>query len=53
MIKRRGESQIGNLNPNHKSLESMGQMKSDWSMLYTVAKIFSKHAQNRLDLKKM
>jgi len=42
MIKRRGESQIENLIPNHKSLENRGQMKSDWSVLYIVGKIFSK-----------
>jgi hypothetical protein len=40
MIKRRGGSQIGNLTIDHKSLESMGQMSSDWNMLYTVGKIF-------------
>jgi hypothetical protein len=42
MIKRRGRSQIGNLTPDHKPLESRGQMKSDWSMLYTIGKIFSR-----------
>jgi hypothetical protein len=41
MIKRKGRSQIGNLTPNHKSLESRGQMRSDWSVLYTIGKIFS------------
>ncbi len=41
MIKRGGGSQIGNLTPDHKSLESRGQMRFDWSMLYTVGKIFS------------
>jgi hypothetical protein len=39
MIKRRGKSQIENLTPAHKSLESRGQMRSDWGMLYTIAKI--------------
>jgi hypothetical protein len=42
MIKRRGRSQIENLTPNHKSLESRGQMKFDWNVLYTVEKIFSR-----------
>jgi hypothetical protein len=42
MIKRRCESQIGNLTPNHKSLEIRGKMRSDWSVLYTIGKIFSK-----------
>jgi hypothetical protein len=42
MIKRRGGSQIGHLTPDHKSLKSKGQMRSDWSMLYTVEKIFSR-----------
>jgi hypothetical protein len=38
IIKRRGESQIGT--PDHKFLESRGQMRSDWGVLYTVGKIF-------------
>jgi hypothetical protein len=38
MIKRRGKSQIGNLTPDHKSLERRGQMRSDWGMLYTIEK---------------
>jgi hypothetical protein len=42
MIKRRGGSQIGNLTSNYKSLESKGQMRSNWNMLYTIEKIFSK-----------
>jgi hypothetical protein len=42
MIKRKGGSQIENLTPNHKSLESRGQMKSNWSILYTIANIFLK-----------
>jgi len=40
MIKRTSESQIGNLIPDHKSLESKGQMTFDWGMLYTIGKIF-------------
>jgi hypothetical protein len=42
MIKRRGESQIGNLIPNHKPLERRGQMSSSWNLLYTIGKIFSR-----------
>jgi hypothetical protein len=42
MIKKRGRSQIGNLTPNHKSLESRGQMKPNWSLIYTIGKIFSR-----------
>jgi len=42
MIKERGKSQIGNLTCDHKSLESKGQMKFDWSMLYAVGNIFLK-----------
>jgi hypothetical protein len=41
MIKRRGRSQIENLTFDHKSFERRGQMRSDWSVLYTVGKIFS------------
>ncbi len=39
---RRGGNQIGNLTPDHKSFKSKGQMKSNWNMLHTVGKIFSK-----------
>jgi hypothetical protein len=42
MIKRKGGSQIENLILDHKSLESKGPMRFDWSMLYTVGKIFSR-----------
>jgi hypothetical protein len=42
MIKRRGKSQIGNLTPDHKSLESRGQMRSNWGVLYIVGKTFLK-----------
>jgi hypothetical protein len=42
MIKRRGKSQIGNLTLDHKSFESRGQMRSKWSMPYTIEKIFSR-----------
>jgi hypothetical protein len=42
MIKRKGRSQIENLNSNHKSLESRGEMRFDWSMIYNVGKIFSR-----------
>jgi hypothetical protein len=40
MIKRKGESQIGNLTLDHKSLESKGQMRSNWGVLYTIGKLF-------------
>jgi len=40
MIKRRGKSKIENLTPDHKSFESRGQMRSNWSVLYTIGKIF-------------
>jgi hypothetical protein len=40
MIKRKARSQIGNLVPDHKPLKIMGQMSSNWGMLYTVGKIF-------------
>jgi hypothetical protein len=46
MIKRKGGSQIGNLTPDYKSLESKGQMKFDWSVLYTIGKIFSRAIRN-------
>jgi hypothetical protein len=42
MIKRKGRSQIGHLTPDHKSLESRGQMRFDWSVLYTIENMFSK-----------
>jgi hypothetical protein len=42
MIKRKGGSQIENLTFDHKSLENRGQMRFDWSMLYTIGKIFSR-----------
>jgi hypothetical protein len=35
-------SQIPNSTPDHNSLKNMGQMKSDWNVLYTVGNIFSK-----------
>jgi hypothetical protein len=35
-----GKGQIGNLTPNHKSLENRGQMKLNWGVFYTVGKIF-------------
>ncbi len=40
MIKRKGKSQIQNLTPDHKPLESRGQMSSDQGVLYTIEKIF-------------
>jgi hypothetical protein len=40
MIKRKGGSQIENLTPDHISLESRGQMRSDWGVFHTVEKIF-------------
>jgi hypothetical protein len=36
------ESKIENLTPNHKSLESRGQIRFDWGVLYTVGNIFLK-----------
>jgi hypothetical protein len=42
LIKRRGGGQIPNLTSDHKSHESKGQRKFDWSVLYTIGKIFSK-----------
>jgi hypothetical protein len=42
MIKRRGGSQIGNLTPDHKSIESRGKKKADCNMLYTFGKILSR-----------
>ncbi len=42
MIKRRRMNQIENLTPTHKSLESKGQMKSNWGAIYTIENIFSK-----------
>jgi len=42
MIKRKGNSQSGNLTPDHKSLENRGQTRSNWSVLYIVEKIFSR-----------
>jgi hypothetical protein len=42
MIKRKGRSQIGNLTPKHKALESRGQTRFNWSVLYIIGKIFSR-----------
>jgi hypothetical protein len=42
MIKGRGMNQIGDLTPNHKSLKRRGQVRSNWSMLYSVGNIFFK-----------
>jgi hypothetical protein len=39
---KKGKNQIGNLTPNHKPLESKGQMSFAWGMLYIVGKIFLK-----------
>ncbi len=39
---KKGGSQIENLTPKHKSLEWKNQMRSNWSVLYTVEKIFSR-----------
>jgi hypothetical protein len=56
---RKGGNQIENLTPVHKSLESRGQMKSNWNMLHTIGKIFSKVIKyfpctlKRIDLKKI
>jgi hypothetical protein len=38
--KGRESNQIGNLTPDHKSLKSMHQMRSDWGVLYTVGNNF-------------
>jgi hypothetical protein len=57
MVKRRvgsqiDKSQIHNLTLDHKSLESKGQMKLDWSMLYIVGNIFSRVIRFFLTLSK-
>jgi hypothetical protein len=58
MIKRRGESQIGNLIPNCKSFESKGsnQVRLErvihhWKGIFKGYKILSLHSQNEVDLK--
>ncbi len=48
MIKRKGENQIRNLIFDHKSLESRGQMRFDWSVLHTIGNIFSRAIRNFL-----
>jgi hypothetical protein len=60
MIKRRGRSQIGNLTPDHKPLESMGQISFNWGVLYIIEKIFLRAILycpqfflKRLDLRKI
>ncbi len=35
-------NQIGNLTPDHKSLESKSQMMFNWAVLYTIGNIFLK-----------
>jgi hypothetical protein len=40
MIKRKGKNQIENLIPDQKSLESKGQMRFNWDILYSIGKIF-------------
>jgi hypothetical protein len=40
--KKKGANQIGNLILDHGSFESRGQMRSDWNMLYSVGKVFSR-----------
>jgi hypothetical protein len=37
---RKDGSQIGNLTPDHNSLENKDQMRCNWGVLYTVGKIF-------------
>ncbi len=39
---KKGRSQIGNLIFDHKPFESRGQIKYDWSKLYSIGKIFSR-----------
>ncbi len=53
-------NQIGNLTFYHKSLESSGQMKSNWGVLDTVEKIFLRATsyftcifKKKFDLKKI
>jgi hypothetical protein len=60
MIKRKGGSQIENLIPDHKSFESRGQIRSDWSVLYIFEEMFSRdirycphNLKKKLDLKKI
>jgi hypothetical protein len=41
--RKKGRScQIPNLTPDHKPLESRGEMSSNWGVLYTIGKIFLK-----------
>jgi hypothetical protein len=40
LVGKLNKHQIGNLIPDHKFLESRGQMKSNWGVLYIVGKIF-------------
>jgi hypothetical protein len=42
MIKRRGKNQVENITLDHKSFERRGQMRSDWSLVYTIENIFSR-----------
>ncbi len=35
-----GRSQIGDLTPDYKSLQSKGQIRYDWRVLYTIGKTF-------------
>jgi hypothetical protein len=60
MIKGRGRSQIPILIPDHKPLESMGQMSFNWGVLYIVGnfffegyKILFMNCKKRLDLRKI
>jgi hypothetical protein len=41
-LKKKGMNKFDNLISNHKSLESRGQMKFNWAVLYTIEKIFLK-----------
>jgi hypothetical protein len=58
MIKRRGENQIENLTPDHRSLESRGSNEVRfkhvihcWKGILKNYKILSLHFQNKVDLK--
>jgi hypothetical protein len=51
-IKKKGQSQIGNLTLHHISLERRGQMKSNWSVLHTIGKIFSRAIRYSLKIPK-
>jgi hypothetical protein len=52
ILKKKGGSQIGNLTLDHISLERRGQMRSNWSVLHTIGKIFSRAIRYSLTIPK-